>query len=192
MALKEFNIRLKVRADTEANWNVNSSEVLLENELIIVSEIGTDKVTQFKLGDGVKTYAELPFVDLGGSGADVDLSGYVPTSRTVNSKSLANDIVLSATDIGALAVGGKAVDSAKADMATVAGGLSVTLPISQGGTGQTTASAALSALGGVPTSRKINGQSLTSDITISAGNRIVLSSTQPTGLSSGDLWLKQL
>lgn len=182
MALKEFNIRLKVRADTEANWNVNSSEVLLENELIIVTEIGTDKVTQFKLGDGVKTYAELPFIEFGGSGG-----GAV---ESVNG--MTGAVNLTAENIGALPVGGKAADSTKADMATVAGGLSVTLPISQGGTGQTNASSALSALGGVPQSRKINGQSLTSDITISAGNRIVLSSTQPTGLSIGDIWLKQL
>lgn len=33
---------------------------------------------------------------------EVDLSGYVPTSRTINSKALTSDITLSASDVGAL------------------------------------------------------------------------------------------
>ena len=40
---------------------------------------------------------------------NVDLSGYVPTSRTVNGKALSSNITLAASDVGALASGGTAV-----------------------------------------------------------------------------------
>lgn len=40
---------------------------------------------------------------------EVDLSGYVPTTRKVNSKALSADITLSASDVGALPAGGTAV-----------------------------------------------------------------------------------
>ena len=41
-------------------------------------------------------------------GGEIDLSGYVPTSRTVNGKALTGNITLSASDVGALASGGTA------------------------------------------------------------------------------------
>ena len=48
--------------------------------------------------------------------------------------------------------------------------LTGTLPISQGGTNATTASTALSNLGGIPTTRTINSKALSSDITLSASD----------------------
>ena len=38
----------------------------------------------------------------------IDLSGYVPTSRTINGKALTGNITLSASDVGALASGATA------------------------------------------------------------------------------------
>lgn len=189
---KTFNIRLQLRTDTEANFKAENP-VLLVNELVFVTNITDfEGVGKFKIGNGTDNFNNLPYIEMGGDSADIDLSGYVPTSRTINSKSLANDIELTATDVGALPVGGKAVDSAKADMATTAAGLSATLPISSGGTGQVTASSALSALGGVPTSRTINGYSLSSNITLPLGCNVQMGATQPTNQKSGDLWLKTL
>lgn len=49
-------------------------------------------------------------------------------------------------------------------------GVSGTLPVSHGGTGAATASAALTALGGVPTTRKVNGKALSADVTLGAGD----------------------
>ena len=40
--------------------------------------------------------------------AKVDLAGFVPVTRTVNNKSLSENIVLSAGDVGALALDGTA------------------------------------------------------------------------------------
>lgn len=48
--------------------------------------------------------------------------------------------------------------------------ISETLPVSKGGTGKTSASEALAALGGVPTTRKVNGKVLSGDITLSASD----------------------
>lgn len=42
-------------------------------------------------------------------GGEIDLSGYVPTTRKVNNKALSADITLSASDVGALATSGTAV-----------------------------------------------------------------------------------
>lgn len=55
-----LNTRIKTRRDTAANWEVQNP-VLLEGELIIVTTNAGD--TRFKVGDGVKTYKQLPFQD---------------------------------------------------------------------------------------------------------------------------------
>ena len=44
------------------------------------------------------------------------------------------------------------------------------LPVANGGTGATTASAALTALGGVPTTRKVNNKALSGDISLTASD----------------------
>lgn len=43
---------------------------------------------------------------------DIDLSGYVPTTRKVNNKALSSNITLTASDVGAIATGGATNDSA--------------------------------------------------------------------------------
>ncbi len=94
-----------------------------------------------------------------------------------------------AADVGALASNGTAAAASKlatartfpavnlASTATssfdgskdpTAMGVSGTLPVSHGGTGATVAATALSNLGGVPATRKVNGKVLSGDITLSA------------------------
>lgn len=60
MANKIFNIRVKNKRDTEANWK-RKNPVLLDGEIIIVTTTSGD--TRFKVGDGKKTYNQLPFQD---------------------------------------------------------------------------------------------------------------------------------
>ena len=60
MANRIFNIRVKNKRDTEANWE-KKNPVLLDGEIIIVTTTSGD--TRFKVGDGKKTYNQLPFQD---------------------------------------------------------------------------------------------------------------------------------
>ena len=55
-----FNARIKSKRDTASNWETNNP-VLLNGELIIVDTNAGD--VRFKIGDGVKTYTQLPFQD---------------------------------------------------------------------------------------------------------------------------------
>lgn len=55
-----FNTRIKNKRDTAANWETRDP-VLLEGEIIIVTTNAGD--IRFKIGDGVKTYTQLPFQD---------------------------------------------------------------------------------------------------------------------------------
>lgn len=60
MAYKELQTRIKWCRDTSANWTSNNP-VLLDGEIIIVDTDSGE--TRFKIGDGVKTYTQLPFED---------------------------------------------------------------------------------------------------------------------------------
>lgn len=60
MASKELKTRIKWRRDTSANWT-NNNPVLLDGEVIIVNTDAGE--TRFKIGDGIKTYTQLPFQD---------------------------------------------------------------------------------------------------------------------------------
>lgn len=60
MANKIFNTRVKNKRDTETNWE-SKNPVLLDGEIIVVTTTSGD--TRFKVGDGKKTYKQLPFQD---------------------------------------------------------------------------------------------------------------------------------
>ena len=55
-------VRIQNKRDTSANWETNNP-VLLNGELIIVDTNAGD--TRFKIGNGSKTYTQLPFQDEG-------------------------------------------------------------------------------------------------------------------------------
>lgn len=57
---KTFNTRLKLKRDTSANWT-SKNPVLLNGEMILVDT--ADGELRTKIGDGVKTYTQLPFCD---------------------------------------------------------------------------------------------------------------------------------
>lgn len=58
MPNKIFNIRLRNKRDTEANWE-KKNPLILDGEIIVVTT--TSGETRVKIGDGVKTYTQLPF-----------------------------------------------------------------------------------------------------------------------------------
>ncbi len=60
MATQTLNTRIALKSDTTANW-AKSTLVLLKGEQAIeITESGAYKI---KIGDGVKTYSQLPFQD---------------------------------------------------------------------------------------------------------------------------------
>ena len=82
MATKQLNSRIQWKRDTSANWESNNP-VLLDGEIIIV--ITNAGETRFKVGDGVKTYTQLPFQDEAVRALITDLSEEVDTKLTTPS-----------------------------------------------------------------------------------------------------------
>ena len=61
MATQTLNTRIALKSDTTANW-AKSTLVLLKGEQAIeITESGAYKI---KIGDGVKTFAELPYATM--------------------------------------------------------------------------------------------------------------------------------
>lgn len=58
--MSQINARVRHKRDTSSNWTT-SNPVLLDGELIIVDTDSGE--VRFKIGDGVKTYTQLPFQD---------------------------------------------------------------------------------------------------------------------------------
>lgn len=77
MANKTLKTRIKLKYDTLANWQADGADVVLLKGEVAICEVPTggsvEQVTPpailFKVGDGVKTFAELPWVS--GLAADV-------------------------------------------------------------------------------------------------------------------------
>lgn len=57
---KNINVRIALKRDTSANWT-NYNPVLLNGELILVDT--AEGQLRVKIGDGIKTYTQLPFTD---------------------------------------------------------------------------------------------------------------------------------
>ena len=58
--MSNFNTRIKLKRDTAVNWTVNNP-VLLNGEIILVDTDSGE--LRAKVGDGTKTYTQLPFTD---------------------------------------------------------------------------------------------------------------------------------
>ena len=63
-ATNTFNSRIRLKTDTEANWLAHPI-VPLSGELIIYSADGTHPYSRLKVGDGITTVTNLPFIDAG-------------------------------------------------------------------------------------------------------------------------------
>lgn len=62
MANKEILTRIKHKRDTSLNWTINNP-VLLNGEIILVDTTEGKGELRAKIGDGIKTYTQLPFSD---------------------------------------------------------------------------------------------------------------------------------
>ena len=62
MANKEILTRIKHKRDTSLNWTINNP-VLLNGEIILVDTAEGRGGLRAKIGDGIKTYTQLPFSD---------------------------------------------------------------------------------------------------------------------------------
>ena len=58
--MKQFDTRIQMKRDSATNWT-SSNPVLLNGEIIIVDTNSGD--IRYKVGDGIKTYTQLPFSD---------------------------------------------------------------------------------------------------------------------------------
>lgn len=82
--MSPINARIRQKKDTASNW-ANSNPVLLNGELIAVET--SDGAIRFKIGDGIKTFNQLPYTDESiyntvDSKIAAELSGYIPEGGT--------------------------------------------------------------------------------------------------------------
>lgn len=57
----EINTRIKLKRDTEANWEAASDKTILNGEVVLVD--GADGRLRVKIGDGTSMYSELEFIE---------------------------------------------------------------------------------------------------------------------------------
>ena len=62
--LGTFNTRIQLKSDTEANWSAHPI-VPLSGEMIIYTADNTHNYTRLKVGDGITSVTNLPFIDAG-------------------------------------------------------------------------------------------------------------------------------
>jgi len=60
MSYKTYNYRTRLKRDTSSNWTANDP-LLLDGEMILVDT--AEGELRIKIGDGKKTYKQLPFED---------------------------------------------------------------------------------------------------------------------------------
>ena len=60
MAEKVLEARIRLKKDTASNWETANPVLLNGEQIIVVTAAGE---TRYKVGDGTKTYTQLPFTD---------------------------------------------------------------------------------------------------------------------------------
>lgn len=85
---KNINVRIALKRDTSANWT-NHNPVLLNGELILVDT--AEGQLRVKIGDGIKTYTQLPFMDEA-------LRALITEVDNNNSKIVLKDLINNAED----------------------------------------------------------------------------------------------
>ena len=60
MAENFLNTRIKIKKDTAANWEIKNPILLDGEQIFVITAAGETRV---KVGDGTKTYTQLPFTD---------------------------------------------------------------------------------------------------------------------------------
>lgn len=100
---KTIQATVKNRTDTAANWT-SKNPVLAEGEIIVVQTSAGE--TRLKIGDGVKTFTQLPYTDeqiynnvvtsVNGQTGDVTLDIPIATTSTAGTIKVGNGLSISA------------------------------------------------------------------------------------------------
>ncbi len=113
--MAEFNTRIKFKRDTSANWT-SSNPVLLDGEVIIVDTANGG--VRMKVGDGKKTYSQLPFDDediyntlAGKSDESVFVNTLLTAAGWVNGQQTLNIANLGADQNGVIGIAQDASDN---------------------------------------------------------------------------------
>lgn len=108
---KTLKTRVKMKHGKESEWALATRFTPLEGEIIVYDVDDNHTSPRFKVGDGTTNVNNLKFVNqdelakittLGDDLLAVK-NGYVPNTRTINSKPLSANISLTASDVGAAA-----------------------------------------------------------------------------------------
>lgn len=154
MATTTLKTRIVLNNKTAAEWAENASFVALKGEVLL--EVDTRKI---KVGDGATSYDKLAYVNL--------TPEEVQSLITAASHSHSNKAILDATTASF-------TDALKTKLDSIAAGANKTIvdsAMSSSSTNPVQNKVVQAALDGkVPTTRKVNGKPLSSDITLSAGD----------------------
>jgi hypothetical protein len=60
---KILNTRISQRHDTKERWDANSSSIPIAGEIIVYDPDATTSFARIKIGDGVTSVGELPFIE---------------------------------------------------------------------------------------------------------------------------------
>lgn len=165
--------QIQIRRDTAANW-ASINPILAEGEQGLEKDTG-----KIKIGDGINLWQNLNYLNEGGTWGSITgtLTNQTDLITALNGKVAANDEITGATktkityDAKGLVIAG--ADASTADIAASTDKNYVTdaqLAVIQNTSGINTGDQTLAGLGGVPTSRTVNGQALSADITIKASD----------------------
>ena len=154
MATTTLKTRIVLNNKTAAEWTENASFVALKGEVLL--EVDTRKI---KVGDGATSYDKLAYVNL--------TPEEVQSLITAASHSHSNKAILDATTASF-------TEALKTKLDGIAAGANKTIvdsAMSSSSTNPVQNKVVQAALDGkVPTTRKVNGKPLSSDITLSAGD----------------------
>lgn len=178
---------LKINYLTQAQYDAAASAGTIEADEIYLTPAGSGMVEDVTVDGTSVVSSGVAVIDLTGkasashthtksqitdfpsipsTAADV---GAVPTSRKINNKALTSDITLSAADVGALSSSTTIPTVYDATLTIQKNGTSVktfTANASSNVTANITVPSTAADVGAVPTSRTVNGKSLSSDITL--------------------------
>lgn len=168
MATTTLKTRIVLNNKTAAEWAENASFVALKGEVLL--EVDTRKI---KVGDGATSYDKLAYVNL--------TPEEVQSLITAASHSHSNKAILDATTASF-------TEALKTKLDGIAAGANKTIvdsAMSSSSTNPVQNKVVQAALDGkVPTTRKVNGKPLSSDITLSAGDVSAIA-TSAKGAANG-------
>lgn len=115
-------ISIQIRRDTADNWTANSSVILAEGEIAATIN-QTGLINDFKIGNGVSAWGELPYIQTGSTYTDTDISSIINNIAVIsnNIDVIETNINTHSTDINEL---DDLIDSISNNITTLTEGIS--------------------------------------------------------------------